>query len=235
MSPTEDALQISVLEIPSVSLCWHPVHETHKQISLPPLLCVQLLVVFPHLPWWVCSFIGDILAFTLHSLHTAHIVCVSAHFGHTSDLVHALSLLQYTHPLLRECNVQAIIHLCFFAVPISWLLCTLTTANWQSTCNISAIFSCILQILFLYLVLPSHADMSLYKSPLLVFCTFCSTYTCTVLLHTCMPCHVNIISLFFSTMPYAGCLLFMCWLNSILLHTYSLIIITTGWRKTDTS
>ena len=152
-------------------------------------------MVFPHLPWWVCSFIGDILAFTLHSLHTDHIVCVSAH------LVILLTLYMlchyYTHPLLRECNVQAIIHLCFFAVLIRWLLCALTTANWQSTCNISAIFSCILQILFLYLVLPSHADMSLYKSPLLVFCTFCSTYTCTVLLHTCMLCHVNIISLFF--------------------------------------
>ena len=76
------------------------------------------------------------------------------------------------------------------------------------------------------MVLPPHADMLLHKSPLLVFCTFKLTYTCTALLRTCMLCHVYTISLFFSTVPYAGSLQ-LCLFN----HTSYLIPHHHDWLE----
>lgn len=110
-------------------------------------------------PPMVSSFIGDILAFTLPELFS------SVHFIQAMLLVflHIWSyfwpctcfVTNYTQPLLTECNMQAIIHLCFCTVVIN-LLCTITTANCHA--NMQAKFACILHILVLYMVLRLHAS-----------------------------------------------------------------------------
>lgn len=156
MSPTGDARQISVLEIPSVSLCWHQAHETHKQILLHPPLCLQLLLGFPHLPWWVCSFINrarwhssDYVGYKCLPVHTSYkpFLLVFCTFGqNTSDLFHALSLYHTPQLLL---NMQAILTCGFAHLVIVWhltsyvlyfLLYTSTTANKHA--NMWAIFAC---------------------------------------------------------------------------------------------
>lgn len=116
------------------------------------------------------------------------------------------------------------IHYSLVFLSSGYRLIAMHLANWHS--NIRAVFSCILQILFLNMVLPHHVDMSLYKSPLPVFCTFCLTYTCTVLLRTSVLCHANTMSLF-----YPPCLIQVVFNNYcvVLIQSYFILTLSSSY------
>ena len=167
------------------------------------------------------SFIGDILAFTLpvslfifFSLTSYNPYCLCfCTFGHTSDLVRALSLLYSStakrqviwRPLLTCGSVQWVSLDCY--APLLLLIGILTSGLYLlAFCRFWSYtwFYPLMQIC----CCTSHLC--------LCFVHFCLTYMCTALLRTFMLCHVNTISLFFP--PCLMQAVFTC-VYSIILHT----------------